>query len=109
MDDLISRKALVRKICAAQINKTDEELLSMSEDYWKGVNDKQIAVMDAIKDVPSAYDVDKVVEQLNEREADNVRISKLQGNSHVKKISHICRSDEDDYCIRLVKGAVKDE
>lgn len=94
-DDLISRKAVLELM---------HELLKISE--YDG--DKIIAVKDDIENLPTAFDTKKIAEHLNERKADNVRISKLQGNSHVKKISHICRSDEDDYCIRLVKGAVKE-
>ena len=48
MNDLISRKALIEKICSTQINKTEGELLKMPPSYWEGVNDKQISIMDVI-------------------------------------------------------------
>lgn len=48
MNDLISRKALIEKICSTQINKTEGELLEMPPSYWQGVNDKQISILDVI-------------------------------------------------------------
>lgn len=48
MNDLISRKALIEKICSTQINKTEGELLKMPPSYWEGVNDKQISIINVI-------------------------------------------------------------
>lgn len=92
MSDLISKQALLNDFR----NTITEQSRTMD---WLNLINRQ----------PIAYDVDKVVEQLEERKLDNIRISKLQGNSYIKKMSHICRSDEDEYSIRLVKRAVKDE
>lgn len=88
MDDLISRKAVLGIINRHRCDSSRIE--------------------ENILDLP-IYDVSKVVEQLEYHRGENIRISKFRGNSECKKIGHICRADEDDYVIRLVKGAVKDE
>lgn len=80
----------------------DKIIEQFDQNTWQG--EMMIAIANGL---PTALDVDGVVKQIEERKADNIRISKLQGNSHVKKVSHICRSDEDEYILRLVKGAVK--
>ncbi len=86
MNDLISRKAVLKLIW---------ELLEISE--YDG--DKIIMVKDDIEKLPTAYDVDKVVEQLKEYE----------------RYVYDAVSDEDNYvidtekAIEIVKGAVKDE
>ncbi len=73
-DDLISRSALSKKICNKECNipkyQTDAELNA----FLLGLNAKQIAVMECFSDTPTAYDVDKVVEQMEEyiRESSNV-------------------------------------
>lgn len=61
-----------------------------------------------INEQPTAYDVDKVLEQLEERKDDNIRYAKLAGNTDYKRIGHICRSDEDNYAIRIVKGGLEE-
>ncbi|MDF2537439.1 MAG: hypothetical protein K0S76_460 [Herbinix sp.] len=99
MSDLISRKNLLNDI---------EEYFAVNGAGYLG-NMILTGMKIIIERQPTAYNVDKVVEQLEERKADNIRISKLQGNPSGKKIACACRADEDDFAIRLVKGAVKDE
>ena len=59
-NDLISRSALSKKIC----NKECEVELNA---FLLGLNAKQIVIMECICDLPTAYDVDKVIEQLEEK------------------------------------------
>lgn len=97
-EDLISRKAVIAKVCATQINRTEEELMNMTESYWQGVNDKQITVMEAIRNMPIAYDVDKVVEQIESFPTLEVTQYPLHGK-YLKK----------DSVLRILKGGGVDE
>lgn len=56
-NDLISRVELSKKICNKEcgVSKFETEV---------ELNAKQIAVMECLSDIPTAYDVDKVVERL---------------------------------------------
>lgn len=91
MSDLISRKALIADVKKYVSGTPLQEM-------FETIIDKQ----------PTAYDVDKVVGQLEERKDDNLRYAKLAGNTDYKKIGHICRSDEDNYAIRIVKGGIEE-
>lgn len=66
-NDLISRSMLSKNICNRECNvpefQTDAELNA----FLLGLNAKQIAVMECISDIPTTYDVDKVVECLEEQ------------------------------------------
>lgn len=58
-DDLISRKALL------QILYGDEEFLQRAlKEHYKNAYMSPELVVDRIESVPTAYDVDKVIEQL---------------------------------------------
>lgn len=60
-DDLISRKALL------QILYGDEEFLQRAlKEHYKNAYMSPELVVDRIESVPTAYDVDKVIEQLEE-------------------------------------------
>lgn len=63
-NDLISRSALSKKICNKECNvpefRTDDELNA----FLLGLNAKQIAVMECLFDMSTAYDVDEVVKRL---------------------------------------------
>lgn len=63
-NDLISRSMLSKKICNKECDvprfATEVELNA----FLLGLNVKQIAVMECLSDMPTAYDVDKVVERL---------------------------------------------
>lgn len=86
MSDLISRKALLAKVVEAN--------------PMGGMIGGKF-VEDLIKGEPTAYDVDKVMEQLEKR-----KCSKLDAKEDP---SCHARNRHIDMCIRVVKGAVKDE
>jgi len=95
MGDLISRKALMRKLFFTEDGRKyptrdiDNFPVTVSLENLRKI----------IRNVPTAYDVDKVVEQLKECE----------------RYIYDAVSDEDNYvidtekAIEIVKGAVKDE
>ena len=103
MSDLISRKAVEKIIKEFFKTKIDEipkrekfnKLCDLCDLYLK----LNAEIHKEIEDIPVAYDVDKVVEQLKEYE----------------RYVYDAVSDEDNYVIdtekasEIVKGAVKDE
>ena len=88
MSDLISRKAVLKLIEDIKVDK------DIPKNYGTLLD-----IMSVIRNMPTAYDVDKVVEQLKECE----------------RYVYDAVSDEDNYvidtekAIEIVKGAVKDE
>ena len=97
MNDLISRKALIRKLFYAEngskypTRDCDNFHITISlEDLRK-----------VIRDIPAAYDV--VVEQLEE-----ARDELLHSTDYNNDIINYCL-DWFDMAIEIVKGAVKDE
>jgi hypothetical protein len=90
MSDLISRKALLEEIK----NGTNKPAIydGAQEANW---------IMECINKLPTAYDVDNVVEQLERRKC---------SKQDAKEDSDCqARNRHIDMCIRVVKGAVKDE
>jgi hypothetical protein len=115
VSDLISRQAVLEYLSElCETKDTSAYGMQLTGNYTDmksklAERDCVNGIIENIRGFNCAYDVDKVVEQLEERKGDNIRYAKLKGNSDYKKIGHICRSDEDDYAIRIVKGAVKDD
>lgn len=65
-NDLISRKALSKNICNAECTIPKFESEKELNAFLLGLNAKQIVVMECLSSQPTAYDPDKVVEQINE-------------------------------------------
>ena len=88
MSDLISRKAVLKLIEDIKVDK------DIPKNYGTLLD-----IMSVIRNMPTAYDVDKVMEQVKECE----------------RYVYDAVSDEDNYvidtekAIEIVKGAVKDE
>ena len=88
MSDLISRKAVLKLIEDIKVDK------DIPKNYGTLLD-----IMSVIRNMPTAYDVDKVMEQVKECE----------------RYVYDAVSDEDSYvidtekAIEIVKGAVKDE
>ncbi len=88
MSDLISRKAVLKLIEDIKVDK------DIPKNYGTLLD-----IMSVIRNMPTAYDVDKVTEQLKECE----------------RYVYDAVSDEDNYvidtekAIEIVKGVVKDE
>lgn len=62
--DLISRSALSKSICNKECKIPSFESVKELNIFLAGLNVKQIAVMECLGNAPTAYNVDKVVEQL---------------------------------------------
>lgn len=88
MSDLISRESVIETLKQSGII-TDNDLGNL--------------VVEEIERIPTAYDVDKVVEQLEE-----ARDELLHSTDYNNDIINYCL-DWFDMAIDIVKGAVKDE
>ena len=99
-NDLISRKALSENICNAECKipkfKSKKELNA----FLLGLNAKQIVVMECLSGQPTAYDPDKVVEQL-ESEAERWHES---GKEYDDK-NELGVAAGYRYAIKIVKGS----
>lgn len=99
MSDLISRKALMRKLFFAEDGRKyptrdiDNFPVTVSLENLRKI----------IRGEPTAYDVDEVVEQLEE-----ARDELLHSTDYNNDIINYCL-DWFDMAIDIVKGAVKDE
>lgn len=69
-NDLISRSALSKKICNKKCDVPRFETEAELNAFLLGLNAKQIAVMECLSNMPTAYDVDKVVERLRKEISD---------------------------------------
>ncbi len=103
MSDLISRKAL---------SKAMEEKYKIAEAtglYPTGLSEAFIIIDKIVREQPAAYDMDKVVEQLEETKRNVIQIITL--NTHEddinKEIEYAVRPY--DNCIKMVKGGRLDE
>lgn len=90
MDDLISRKAVIDLI-----DKRIEERKPDGNSIWLR-NDEAIDIQAAVEELPTAYDVDNVVEQLE---------TNLETNTYYSKLYDLGIK----HAISIVKGVVKDE
>ena len=91
MSDLISRKALM------------DVFQEKADDNTGLLRNNMLFAKELVKSIPTAYDVDKVVEQLEE-----VRDELLHSTDYSNDIINYCL-DWFDMAIDIVKGAVKDE
>lgn len=108
-DSLISRKALMK-----EIHNFVEEHRNDDEVSWTGLDWllKEDDVVAMISNVPTAYDLDKVVERLEERKADRekeYKTASLQDGSYM--LSMVFRESAKAYerGIEILKGGGVDE
>ena len=91
MSDLISRKAVLKLIEDIKVDK------DIPKNYGTLLD-----IMSVIRNMPTAYDVDKVVEQLEE-----ARDELLHSTDYNNDIINYCL-DWFDMAIDIVKGVVKE-
>ena len=107
MSDLISKKAVEKIIKEFFKTKVDEipkrEKFNKLCDLCDLYLELNADLHKEIEDIPVAYDVDKVVEQLEE-----TRDELLHSTDYNNDIINYCL-DWFDMAIDIVKGAVKDE
>ena len=98
MSDLISRRALIKHFEAIQ-----------QEEHVVGL--EFVATIDEIKEQPTAYDIDKVVEKLEERKALYERLVgyESKNGTSTEKNQHIKAIDVLNDAIEIVKAGVNNE
>lgn len=107
MGDLISRKALIRKLFYAEngskypTRDCDNFHITISLEALRKV----------IRDIPTAYDVDGVVEQLAKRFDYCHEMAEKNDKAKLEKMAFSWRQVANGVmdAIEIVKGAVKDE
>lgn len=103
MDDLISKKALIKQIKLANNRSQLGETVN-------GFNLTGIEVVGLINDMPTAYDVDKVVEQLEALKECQMCPPSLKNNCPYHEDDKVnCEQCFANEALKIVKGAVKDE
>lgn len=106
MGDLISRQAVekaIKEFNKKRVDKIPRGLNFVEHNMvLKSISDENDEMLKNINDIPTAYDVNKVVEQLKARYEENSRCSKLPGNGLLNKVGLICRADEDNIAIKIV-------
>ena len=95
MSDLISRSELIKHFEAIQ---QQENVVGL----------EFIAMIDEIKEQPTAYDVDKVVGKLEEAK-DNVPVNRLLDDIIKEKPKELGQLIAYDKAIEIVKAGVKNE
>lgn len=96
MSDLISRKAMYKALHS--LGGCDA-----GDEWSKGWDEAINEAINELNHIPAAYDVDKVVERLEE-----ARDELLHSTDYNNDIINYCL-DLFDMAIDIVKGAVKDE
>ena len=98
MSDLISRSELIKHFEAIQ---QQENVVGL----------EFIAMIDEIKEQPTAYDIDKVVEELEKRKALYERLVgyESKNGTSTEKNQHIKAIDVLNDAIEIVKAGVKNE
>ena len=99
MGDLISRSALSKAICNKECEIPSFESVKELNIFLAGLNVKQIAVMECLGNAPTAYDVDKVVEQL-ERHT-------WHTEAHYDEDGFCCDDSEEVICLEDAVEIVK--
>lgn len=94
-DDLISRSEFIQYINANVMGGSDWAR-EIRQDF-----------IDMVNSQPTAYNVDKVIYNLEARSIDNTKCALLKGNTEVKSVSLVCRADEDRVAIGIVKAGGK--
>ena len=97
MNDLISRKAVLKLIEDIKVDK------DIPKNYGTLLD-----IMSVIRNMPTAYDVDKVVEQLQQMKTRYFLTIANTGNETLDKIYEDV-GNSIDKAIEIMKGAVKDE
>ena len=62
--------------------------------------------MEVIKSYPTAFDVDKLLEDIKTRRNNNLRCSKMQINTVSKKIAYYNRAVEDEAIINIIENKI---
>ena len=91
MSDLISRKALIEELHKALDGS------GYDEDY------KEMGIDDFINNQPTSFDVEKVVEQLEDRKSYILKEFVLKDKAEKVKEIALSRMNEVDGCIDIVK------
>ena len=97
MNDLISRKAVLKLIEDIKVDK------DIPKNYGTLLD-----IMSVIRNMPTAYDVDKVVEQLQQMKTRYFLTIANTGNETLDKIYEDV-GNSIDKAIEIMKGAVDDE
>lgn len=111
-DDLISRKVVMDYLREQQANVIIEQNKNnpVTYDATKGMSASVDAFMNFIAQMPTAYDVDKVVERL---ENAGQKMSEAKSNMPYGKSSHGChnyyKAVSIKRAIKIVKGGGMDE
>jgi hypothetical protein len=100
MNDLISRQAVIENIRKYADKKCCNGEIELANGILKSLS--------IIKKQPTAYDVDKVVEQLQQMKTRYFLAIANTGNETLDKIYEDV-GNSIDKAIEIVKGAVKDE
>ena len=101
MNDLISRKDLLDKL-----NKIQWEIAGVYNVGTIPECDLLDMVIYVIENAPTAFDVDKVLEELKSRRSNNLRCSKMQINPVSKKIAYYNRAVEDEAVINIIENEI---
>jgi hypothetical protein len=111
MSDLISRKAVMNYLREQQANVIIEQSKENYVTYeaTKGMLSSVDAFMNFIVQLPAAYDVDKVVEQLQQMKARYFLTIANTGNETLDKIYEEVGNSIDKATEIVKEGAVKDE
>lgn len=109
-NDLISRSAVMDYLRERQANVIIEKNKTgfVLVDVCDGMNSAISAFMNFIVQLPTAYDVDKVVERLKERR-DNI-VKSIQLNSQANDLDYEVKCIEGQYesIIELVRSELED-
>ncbi len=97
MNDLISRSNLLQmeKLLMTDIVQNDKVAKYILEQ-----------VLYDIEHVHTAFDVDKVKEEIKSRRSNNLRCSKMQINPVSKKIAYYNRAVEDEAIINIIENEI---
>lgn len=101
MNDLISRKDLLDKL-----NKIQWEIAGVYNVGTIPECDLLDMVIYVIENAPTAFDVDKLLEDIKIRRSNNLRCSKMQINTVSKKIAYYNRAIEDEAIINIIENKI---
>lgn len=98
MNDLISREDLLFYLKDYQM-----EIASVGNEKEYNLLDK---IIRAIENASTAFDVDKVLDDIKSRRSNNLRCSKKQINPVSKKIAYYNRAVEDEAVINVIENEI---
>ena len=107
-NDLISRSALSKEICNKECNVPEFETERELNAFLLGLNAKQIKIMECLSDMPAAYDVDKVLNELREKtELAYKRYMDCPDNTPQSVlVRYSAQYQEREMCLEIVKSAM---